>query len=409
MRYTQLPNLLFAPDATGGGGATAAPAVTPKAQPSTVPPASAPASAPPPAVPAPTQSDDPFERPRKPAAAPAKPGTAPATPPATEDYDKQYPNAPKELRERVKVLRGENQTLAGKIADYERRIASLDKSGQDTSALTSRLQALEKERDDHAATIRALKQEASPEFKAKYEVPFQRMADRAKREVEGLSVVVTPADPETGTPAQTRAATWGDFTELYALPTGKAIERAKTLFGEASQYVIGLREKLTDLQATRDTALEDERKNFKERNDRETAERATQGEKIKGYFNETTERLTNSNDDYKVDPTDTEAVDARTHALNIYDTPIKVTDETTGKAEVARRAHIRLKIGAYPVMKLRLERANEKIANLEALLAEQKGGGPGNVRRPGGETPAAGGEPDSVEAWMREAKQAVPV
>lgn len=409
MRYIQSRNLLFSPDASGGGGAPAAaqPAAAPKAQPSAAPPASAPASTPPPAAPvAPIQSDDPFERPRKPsAAAPAKPG-APAAP-VIDDPDKQYPTAPKELRAAYRELRDKSKTTEQKIAEYERKIESLGKSGQDTSALTTRLQQLERERDERDATIRGLRQEESPEFKAKYDEPYQQAAFRVQKAVEQLYVITQPADEANGIPAQTRPATMQDFTELYALPTGKAIERAKSLFGDASQWVIGKREMLLDLWDQRSDALQKERTQFKERNAKETADNAVRSKGIKDMYDQTIQRLTDTNSDYKIDPADTEEVEARQHALEVYDTPIQIKDEASGKQEIARRAHIRLKVAAFPVMKLRMERQAEKIASLEAQLAEVKGAAPGGNRRPGGDAPASNTEDDSIASWSQAAKLAV--
>lgn len=410
MQYIKQRNLLLMADPISGGGgspAAAQPAAAPKAQPSAVPPASAPASTPPPAAPAaPTQSDDPFERPRKPsAAAPAKPG-APAAP-VIDDPDKQYPTAPKELRAAYRAEREKGKTYEQRISDYERQIKSLNNSGQDTSALTTRLQQLERERDERDATIRGLKQEASPEFIQKWDKPFKRHVSFVESEVQKMQITTNPGDAENGVQPTTRPATFDDFIAIYRMSPQQASSEARIKFGDASQWIMGQRDKLLDMQQQKDEALEEERSQFKERNAKETADNAVRSKGIKDMYDQTIQRLTDTNSDYKIDPADTEEVEARQHALEVYDTPIQIKDEASGKQEIARRAHIRLKVAAFPVMKLRMERQAEKIASLEAQLAEVKGAAPGGNRRPGGDLPAANGE-DTIEGWMQEAKRAVP-
>jgi hypothetical protein len=249
----KLNRLLLDPVATAGG-APAAPAAAAQPKP-TAAPAPTPSAAAPPSTPAETASDDPFEPPKKaaPAAAP-KPGEKPAaaTTAPLDDIDKL---APKELRERVKALKLESQTATTAKSALEKKIAEYEAAGKDTTALTGRLTAVEKERDAALAELRAAKQEASPEFKEKFEKPFSTAAERARKQITELSVT----NPDDGT---TRAATWQDFAAIYQLPVGKAIEQANALFGTTANYVLQLREKLLDLDTARAAALEEEKAQF---------------------------------------------------------------------------------------------------------------------------------------------------
>jgi hypothetical protein len=379
--------ILLDPVAPAGGGGTPAP-VKPAAAPAAAPskPAAAPAAASKPApVAAPEPaSDDPFAPPPK-AAAP-KPGekAAPAAPVAPDDVDKL---APKELRERVKQLRTESQTAGGKLKELEAKIKQFESQGKDTTALTGRLAALEKERDAAYAELRAAKQEASPEFKEKYDKPFNTAAERARKQV--LELQVTNAEDGTNRPA-----TWEDFSALYSLPVGKAIEQANTLFGTSAQFVLGLREKLLDLDSARQTALQEEREQFKQRTEKEIAGRTVEREKVEFTWAETNTRLAESVADYKNDPEDTELNDARKHALTVFDSKINAADRQDYiTKKIQRDAHIRQRIGAFPVLKLQLTRAQEKITALQAQVDELKGTAPGKVKRPGGtETPDEGDE-----------------
>jgi len=223
--------ILLDPVAPAGGGGTPAPAkpaTAPAAAPS---PSPAPAAVAPAAAPEPA-SDDPFAPPPKPAgAAPAAAPAKPAAPVVPDDIDKL---APKELRERYKATKAERDALTKAKTDLEAKIKQFESQGKDTTALTGRLAALEKERDAAYAELRAAKQEASPEFKEKYDKPFNTAAERARKQVLELQV----ANAEDGT---NRPATWEDFSALYSLPVGKAIEQANTLFGTSAQFVLGLR------------------------------------------------------------------------------------------------------------------------------------------------------------------------
>jgi hypothetical protein len=389
--------ILLDPVAPAGGGASAAP-VKPAAAPAAAPsPSPAPAAAAPAAAPEPA-SDDPFAPPPKPAG--AAPAAAPAKPApvASDDVDRL---APKELRERYKATKAERDTLTKAKTDLEAKIKSFESQGKDTTALIGRLTAIEKERDAALAELRAAKQEASPEFKEKYDKPFNTAAERARTSVAGEldkngnikpgSWLTVIANAETG---ETRPATWEDFTALYSLPVGKAIEQANALFGTSAQFVLGLREKLLDLDSARATALQDEREQFKQRTEKEIAGQNVEREKVEFTWAETNTRLAESVADYKNDPEDTELNDARKHALTVFDSKINAADRQDYiTKKIQRDAHIRQRIGAFPVLKLQLTRAQEKITTLQAQVDELKGTAPGKVKRPGGtETPDEGDE-----------------
>jgi hypothetical protein len=368
---------LFAPDSPSGF----APATPKPATPAPAAPAPIPASTPAPTTPEP--SDDPFEPPKKatPTVTPKLDDKPAAV--APDDIDKL---APKELRERVKQLKAESQAATSSKSVLEKKIAEYEASGKDTTALTGRLSALEKERDSALAELRAAKQEASPEFKEKYEKPFNQAAERARKSITELSVVL--ADDGT-----TRPATWQDFAAIYQLPVGKAIEQATALFGNSAQFVLGLREKLLDLDAAKTSALEEERAQFKTRNEQEVANQAKERETVFGKWKDTNSKLAESNPDYKDDPTDTEASEARKHALSIFDSEIKAADRQDFiEKKVLRDAHVRQRVGAFPVLKLALARAHEKLETAQKQIEELKGAAPGKVQRPGGGAPPAAEE-----------------
>jgi hypothetical protein len=377
-----LKKLLFAPD--GGVALAPAPEKPAAPAPASPPPAAAPAAPAPAAEPPP--SDDPFEAPKKAPAAAAKPADGKPTQAAVApDIDKL---APKELRERVKQLNQENQTYGGKIKALEEQIKAFDKRGIDTSALTTRLEAIEKERDGALAELRAARQEASPEFKEKFDKPFNQAAERAKKSIEELQV--------TDAEGNIRPATWADFAALYSLPVGKAIEQANSLFGTAANFVLQQREKLLDMDTARQTALQEEKDQFKQKSAREIAEQAKRREGVGKMWEETNKRLADSVSDYKDDPTDADANEARKHALSVFDSEINAADqEDFIKQKVLKDAHVRQRVGAYAVQKVQIARLKAEKEALQKQVDELKGVAPGGTHRAGGDAPAG----EETEDW----------
>ena len=384
-----MKKILLAPDAAAG----LAPAATPTAPaPAAAPPK--PSAAPskpatPAAAPAPAPAgDDPFERP-KPGAAPAKP----AAPSGDDEFDKL---PPKDLRDRVKALNAEKKSWAQKEQEWQNKIAAAEARGKDTSAMTEQMEAMKKEFDRVSGELRAVKQEASPEFKEKFDKPFNLSAERCRTQITELTV-----DNGDGTQRQ---AKWEDFAEIYSLPIGKAIDRAETLFGKASQFVLQWREKLLDMDNTRKVALEEERTQYKQRQTEEQAKMVSERENVNKTWAETNKRLSES-PSYSIDPADKDLAEARDHALSVFDAQISTTDrQEFFKQKVLKDAHIRQKVGALAVKSVMLERANAKVAELEATIAELRGNRPGGTIRPGGTPPTAGDDDDN---WAAEVKKAV--
>jgi hypothetical protein len=382
------------PAAGGGTPPPAKPVSTPAA--SAPPSAAPPASAPPPAAPVATPDDDPFAPPAKSAAAaPAKPAATP------DDFEKL---APKELRERYKTTKAERDAakaerdaLTKAKTDLEARIKSFESQDKDTTALTKRLTAVEKERDEVLGRERAARFQESPEFKEKYDKPFNQAAERARKQVTELAVT----NAEDGT---TRPATWADFTALYSLPVGKAIEQANALFGVSANFVLGLREKLLDMDTAKKSALQEEQEQFKQRDEADAANRVQASEFIKSDWAATMQRV-GELPDYKNDPEDTELTEARKHALAQFGVQVKGTGQELIKNTHARNAHIQHRTAAFSVQKIMLARKDAEIAKLQSQVEELKGSAPGGVKRPGGVAPA-GGE-DDMEGWNKGLKAAV--
>jgi hypothetical protein len=351
---------------------------------------------------------DAMDKPAKPAAAePAKPADKkpddkpalePAKP-ADKPLDKNEPKAIKEMREALKRKDARETELSSKIADYERKIADYDKRGKDATALLERQATLEKQLEERQAEIRALKQEASPEFKEKYDKPFNQAADFAKQIVTGLEVVTKAANGDTGT----RAATWDDFAGIYHLAKssmGKATTAAKELFGDSSQTVLNHINELHRLDYVRNQALVEEKAKAKERSESEIAESSKQREWAASTWRQiNTDLAEKSPEVFQPDPKDKQRAELFTKSLALVDSRHNGT-ALTPIQRVTLDAQVRLRASAFPVLKYDLNKANDRIAELEAKLAELNDNDPGKTQRAGGEstnTPTKKGFADELK------------
>lgn len=319
--------------------------------------------------------------------APPKTGTtAPSKPTATPP--EKTTAVPKELRAELDRVKTELKNKEGAYATLEAKIADYERKGKDTTALTERLSTLEKQIETKDSEIRALKQEASPEFKKKYDEPFNRLAERAKSVVQKIQVT----DEAAGT---VRPATWGEFSQIYSLDEFSALRQAKETFGEdGAQVAMSYYRELHRLDDDRQVALAEEKEQWKER---ETAEQANQiktREEIARLWLETNASLAEKVDDYHDSPDDKELVDARNRALAIFDAQPK-----TFKEKLVKDAHNRQRVAAFAPMKILISRLTKERDDLKTELESMKEKPPGKTSRAGG-TAAAPAE-DDFETGLR--------
>lgn len=367
-----------------------APAAAPAAAPSapTTQPAASPAAAPA-AKPVSTPSggdrfsdlDSRVAQRREKPAAPAKPSEPdkPAAPDKPAEPDKTAAAAPaketikdpKQLRERLAQVEKERDSSSNEISTLKNKIQEYERKGYDTTALSEQLAREQKEKTELMAQVRALKREASPEFKDKWDKPFDQAAAYAKRFVEQLSV-----NNEDGEPA--RQATWDDFVALYRLPYNKAIAAAKTYFGDAAPGVI---QHLTDLQKMdfqRGEALKQEQAQWEATEKAETARAVQQREFIEKTWSTVNKDISERHPDwYLEDPKDDEGNKLLKQGYELVDSKPASLQE-----KIVQDAHIRLKAAAFPRLVYKLNRLQEKLEDAEATIAEMKGSKPGSVQKP---------------------------
>lgn len=325
--------------------------------------------------------------------APKKDDAKSATPAAAQPAKPVVPvKEPKELRAELDRIRSELKAKSDSHSALEAKIAEYERKGKETEPLVSRLQTLEKEMDGLRAENRALKQETSPEFKQKYDAPFDRLAQRAKGVIEKIQI----QNEETGT---VRNATWGEFSKIYRLDEFTALRESKKEFGDdGAQIVMGYYRQLHELEDARDLALTEEKKQWKEKAAAEEAKRIQTREEINKLWSDTNKDLSEKVDDYHDSPDDKELLDARQAALAAYDAPPK-----TMKDRVIKDAHNRQRVAAFSVQKLIIARLQKK---LEEQAAEMDGL---KEKTPKPPTARAGGTTPEKPAqdWETEAREAL--
>lgn len=317
---------------------------------------------------------------------PKKDEGAPAAPSAPKD--------PKHLRAELDKVNGELTTSRSTISELQRKIADWEARGKDTTALSETLAREQKEKQELQALIRRLKREVSPEFKDKYDKPFNQAAEFAKRIVEQMSI----EEGDIDNPHQ-RQATWQDFVALWNMPYNKAVAAAKQMFGDGASSVI---QHLTDLQKleyTRSEALKEEQAKWKEIEEREVAEASQRKTFIENTFTKVSSDISNKHPDWFLeDPKDKEGNELLKEGFALVDAKPASMEE-----QIVRDANIRLYAAAFPRLVHKLARLTEQLAERDQQIAEMNGSLPGTTKTPTGGSPPA----PSGKKWQDDLKESM--
>jgi len=385
------------------------------AAPTSSPAPSKPSSdAPPPAAPTPAKEDgpdNPFAEldakflaagsdlaPKK-VAAPAEAAKPKPEEPAPAAQKVEPSRTPKELRAELDRVKSEFEANKKSTAALEAKIKEYETKGKDTASLVALLEAKEKREQDLLAENRALKHEASPEFKAKYDKGFDEAADWAKDYVNRLT-------KQDGTKADFLA----DFVPLYRLAkdttVGNARAKAVEIFGEneAAEVVDSVKE-LVRLDRIREKAFEEEKIGW------EAKQKEAEGVRVQRQFNQSkqerelfdkvNEDLRNSVENYRDPVDDNELSSLRQQGYKIFDTIINTKPKNL-EEKLVHGAHLKQRCAAYGPNQLTIKRQAEKIASLEKQLADLTPTRPGgaNAKPTGGETQS---EPEDWAGGLRKA------
>lgn len=119
------------------------------------------------------------------------------------------------------------------------------------------LEAARKELKEYQDEIRYVNYAKSPEFKEKYQKPYEQAWAKAMSELKEITVEDVNGDQ--------RAVTATDMLELVNAPLGKAREMAETMFGSSANDVMIHRKEIKNLFEAQASALEEARTKGAER------------------------------------------------------------------------------------------------------------------------------------------------
>lgn len=321
---------------------------------------------------------------------------------APDPGQKRPESGPKALREQLEKTNGELKSYREKAETLEKRIAEFEAKGKDTTALAERLATVEKEKEAAIAEARALKHEAGPEFKAKYDAPFSRAADHAQSVIEQLNVIAQEGQDGSVIPA--RKATWEDFIRIYRMGEGDALDAAEKLFGKGERIVMNHYDKLHGLERDKAAGMAELRANWTEMEKKQKADaamaettRAQTLESIQSAWRKVNAEMVEKDPErYAAKPDDKEEAAIVTKAYELFDVKPK-----TWQQQVLKDANLRNRLASEALARHRLSRASDRIAELEAALAESKGSRPGSTRTPGG------AEKTTEKTWDQDLKEAM--
>lgn len=206
--------------------------------------------------------------------APEKPAEKPAEKPvekAPEKPAEKVPVSAPELRKAYETVKAENAKLK-KDAEIFKTAKPVE--DPEKKQLAEKLTAAEKRLAQMDETIRFTNYEKSDEYKAKYLQPFHDAFIAGRKKVASLDVVERSQeieDPNTGEKTlkvtqKGRPANEADFDQLTAIPDDRqARQFAKQMFGEDFAIAMQHREKVLELNDTRQKALDEYQKTGAER------------------------------------------------------------------------------------------------------------------------------------------------
>jgi hypothetical protein len=290
-------------------------------------------------------------------------------------------------------VKGELETKNRAQAELEAKIRDYEAKGKDTTALVEQMKARDEAIEKLQGELRAVKHESAPEFKAKFDKPFNDAAALAEQDVKSMQVLNSEG-------VVVRAGTFEDLNRLwltYKESPAKGIAEARALFGDDAQIVTDHLKELRRLDYVRNNALAEEREQWKQKDEAERAQAATNRENISRMQKQVEKELAESVPEYHDPPEDKEASKLRSVAYQIFD-----TKPQTFQQHVIKQAHIRHAFAALGPTKLKLLRAEAERDTLKAKVEELEGKTPGGGKRGGGEK-----APPANESWEDEARRSL--
>lgn len=265
----------------------------------------------------------------------------------------------------------ELEKLRAKVKEYEGGTLAEAKQWQD------RATAAEKRATELEQEIEFVNFAKSPKFINSYRKPYEEAWGKAVHDFGQLTAKVRTGTDETGEPVfATRKATADDLLMLANMPLSEMDSAAEEMFGKSAPRVIRHVEKIRELSDAQNQALQDAAKNGEERNKTRALESQTQMRERGRLWQENNKTLaerypkwfTNQDGDEEYNST---LAKGFAEADKLF-SPTEENKPKTMEEAVHLHALIRNQSAAFkPTVRL-LKRAQARIAELEAELADYK-------------------------------------
>lgn len=346
---------------------------------------------PPPAPSAPVAKPGATEKPSAPAkpAAPSKPAP---TAPAQEFEEVEGIKVPKfksdkDFRgwglggyKKAKTLETELQGLQSKYQELEQRVP---KTEQERQQLATKLSELEKKHNEVLAELNFANYERSPEYKEKYEKPYQDAIARAHRDTSELTVTEedrTQQPDENGKyPTRERQAKPEDFDEVYSLPLGPATKLAAKKFGpESVSIVMAHRNAIRQAAEAAVGALKTWKENAGKREKEMEAQSIQTRERVAGLWTQVNTDIKSKNPElFGERADDKEWNEELAKGEKMADAYFADRSAHPIEQRVIFDAHVRNRIAAFPALVSRMRKLEAENAQLAKDLAALRGSAPG--------------------------------
>jgi hypothetical protein len=324
--------------------------------------------------------------------------TEPAPKPAAGEQGEQF-KTPKELRQAydktTKELTAKNAEVVRLLQQLETAKSSAAPAAE-VAALSERLAKRDQEYQTLESELKLLRYERSPEYKQKFEEPYNQAYKRAVQSINGLTVKMKNA--ETGEVTE-RPATEKDFAEVLGQPTeGAAYRVARELFGDDHQLVTRHVDRLFEIAEQSKNEITKYRQQATERDSNETARQATERQASEAMARRADEGWKQRNKWFSPIEGDEEGNALLQKGFQQANMDEKALTPDQRAIYHSYRKHA---VAALPRLQAKVTAYETRIADLETKLQEfeESGPGPGKTtpgpKAPTGEAPDAMSDPNA--------------
>lgn len=289
------------------------------------------------------------------------------------------------------------QDLVAKNAELEAIRTKPPAEDPEKKTLQERLSEREKRLQDLENEIRFHRYESSQEYKDKYEQPFINAFQTGRQKTSSLKVVERKNDETGEIIQQSRQATANDFDRIAMIgDDDQAAEVAEQLFGSRAPMVLYHRERVQELNAAKEKAVQDFRKVGSER-EKQLAEKSQQERKrmVEMFDAITKQSVEKFPALFKPVEGDEKGNELLKKGFDLVDTVFKGdTSRIPPEKLVAMHAAVRNRAAAFGRLAYQNKGLQEKITELEKELDQYRESEPA-----GGEADGKGKSKTVSESW----------